>query len=345
MKGHGGWTHPIHIHLIDFIVLHRDGGNELYEDYDALDPAGGAGLFNTLGLADGLRPWEKDAPKDVVHLGESQDTYVLIRFGPHDGDFMMHCHNLVHEDNDMMVAFGIGRVSAAAGEDTSDQADTMFNTQPADVPPNSGKNWKSGAYEVDALGNSLSPATPEVQGSIDYQLRSALGDTAVIRDSDQRYWLCPKPDPFATNADVISLDAQGKCGYPKTEYACERACRGIYDVYYPDVDLIPQHMTLREDYMTTSNPIFENIWAIDWTYSRNQLHPIQSIEPLSGTATSAQPKAMEDFVRLATAEEIAGAYSLLTDDLNESPYCDCGSYTHDLTMRPNTLPQRHLRGN
>jgi hypothetical protein len=30
-------------------------------------------------------------------LGHSQDVWALTFWGPHDGDFMFHCHNLVHE--------------------------------------------------------------------------------------------------------------------------------------------------------------------------------------------------------------------------------------------------------
>jgi len=31
-----------------------------------------------------------------------------MRFGPQVGRYMMHCHNLVHEDHDMMVQFEVG---------------------------------------------------------------------------------------------------------------------------------------------------------------------------------------------------------------------------------------------
>ena len=33
--------------------------------------------------------------------------YVVARFGAHKGDYMFHCHNLIHEDNDMMRAFRV----------------------------------------------------------------------------------------------------------------------------------------------------------------------------------------------------------------------------------------------
>ena len=77
----GGWFHPVHIHLVDFKVLDRDGRPP--ED------------------------WEK-GPKDVVYVGESEKVRVIMRFENQVGRYMMHCHNLVHEDHDMMVQFSVG---------------------------------------------------------------------------------------------------------------------------------------------------------------------------------------------------------------------------------------------
>lgn len=77
----GGWFHPVHIHLIDFFMLQRDG-------YDK-----------------GLANYEYMAPKDVMFLGPSNTLWVVARFGAHKGDYMFHCHNLIHEDNDMLRAF------------------------------------------------------------------------------------------------------------------------------------------------------------------------------------------------------------------------------------------------
>jgi FtsP/CotA-like multicopper oxidase with cupredoxin domain len=77
----GGWFHPVHIHLVDFKVLDRDGKPP--EDYEK-------------------------GPKDVVYVGESEKVRVIMRFENQDGRYMMHCHNLVHEDHDMMVQFEVG---------------------------------------------------------------------------------------------------------------------------------------------------------------------------------------------------------------------------------------------
>jgi len=77
----GGWFHPIHVHLVDFKVLTRNS----------------AAPF----------AYEK-GPKDVVYVGEGETVRVVAKFGPHKGKYMMHCHNLVHEDHDMMVQFEVG---------------------------------------------------------------------------------------------------------------------------------------------------------------------------------------------------------------------------------------------
>jgi FtsP/CotA-like multicopper oxidase with cupredoxin domain len=79
----GGWFHPVHIHLIDFQILSRTGGKRT-----------------------GVQPFER-GPKDVVYTGEDETIKVIARFGPQAGRYMIHCHNLVHEDHDMMSQFWV----------------------------------------------------------------------------------------------------------------------------------------------------------------------------------------------------------------------------------------------
>src|SRR3954467_15845914 len=77
----GGWFHPVHIHLVDFKVLDRNGKPPF--DYEK-------------------------GPKDVVYGGESESVRVVMRFANQVGKYMMHCHDLVHEDHDMMAQFEVG---------------------------------------------------------------------------------------------------------------------------------------------------------------------------------------------------------------------------------------------
>lgn len=102
-KTGGGWFHPVHMHLVDFFLLRRDR-----EIIGGIQPVG-------------LRTNEIWMPKDVFYLGPSEVVYVLARFGPHKGDYMFHCHNLIHEDNDMMRAMQMIDVSSTTKNPTSAQ--------------------------------------------------------------------------------------------------------------------------------------------------------------------------------------------------------------------------------
>jgi FtsP/CotA-like multicopper oxidase with cupredoxin domain len=86
----GGWSHPVHVHLVDFKVLSRTGR--------------------------ALQSYEK-GPKDVVYVGEGETVRMVAKFGPHEGRYMIHCHNLVHEDHDMMAQFRVGPVKASDPND------------------------------------------------------------------------------------------------------------------------------------------------------------------------------------------------------------------------------------
>jgi FtsP/CotA-like multicopper oxidase with cupredoxin domain len=78
----GGWVHPVHIHLVDLQLLDRNGRPPLpYE-----------------------RGW-----KDVFLLGDNETLRVITKFGPNPGKYMIHCHNIVHEDRDMMTQFEVGK--------------------------------------------------------------------------------------------------------------------------------------------------------------------------------------------------------------------------------------------
>ena len=63
------------------------------------------------------RSYERGA-KDVVYVGEKEMVRVVMKFGPRTGKYMMHCHNLVHEDHDMMTQFEVG----SGGPDPVDAA-------------------------------------------------------------------------------------------------------------------------------------------------------------------------------------------------------------------------------
>jgi FtsP/CotA-like multicopper oxidase with cupredoxin domain len=84
----GGWTHPIHIHLINFNILDRNGTTPMI--------------------------WEANCWKEAVILNHNTTVRVIMRWpdvpaGPpgiaptfFTRRYVFHCHNLEHEDHSMM---------------------------------------------------------------------------------------------------------------------------------------------------------------------------------------------------------------------------------------------------
>jgi spore coat protein A, manganese oxidase len=77
---HADQDHPIHLHLVHFKVISRNGGPP--GPYDA--------------------GW-----KDTVLLRTGDDVRVVARFGGYKGKYVFHCHTLEHEDMMMMANFEV----------------------------------------------------------------------------------------------------------------------------------------------------------------------------------------------------------------------------------------------
>ncbi|POS74969.1 bilirubin oxidase [Diaporthe helianthi] len=96
-----GWSHPIHVHLVDFRVLARTHGNRA------------------------VMPYEAAGDKDVVWLGKEETAIVEAHYAPWDGVYMFHCHNLIDEDHDMMAAFNVTALANWCYNDTTQFLDPM----------------------------------------------------------------------------------------------------------------------------------------------------------------------------------------------------------------------------
>jgi len=75
-----GMDHPIHIHDVMFQIINING---------AAPPATHAG-------------W-----KDTVNVPAGGSARVIMKFTEYTGKYVLHCHNLEHEDNDMMARFDV----------------------------------------------------------------------------------------------------------------------------------------------------------------------------------------------------------------------------------------------
>jgi len=112
LHGGGGWSHPVHIHLVDFQVIAREGTT----------PRPGT---NTTRGRNYVTPYEAAALKDVVAVGTNEQLTILAKYAPWDGVYMFHCHNLIHEDHDMMAAFNVTSLPDFGYPETTKLVDPM----------------------------------------------------------------------------------------------------------------------------------------------------------------------------------------------------------------------------
>ncbi len=76
------FPHPVHMHEVQFRVVERIGGRAR------------------------IMPWERGL-KDVVLVNPGERVSVVATFDTYRGRFLMHCHNMVHEDMGMMMNYAI----------------------------------------------------------------------------------------------------------------------------------------------------------------------------------------------------------------------------------------------
>lgn len=79
----GSWLHPVHIHFEEFRILYRANGLKP----GLFDPAFGR--------------------EDTLSLGPGERAVIFMRFRDFHGKYVMHCHNVVHEDHAMMIRWDI----------------------------------------------------------------------------------------------------------------------------------------------------------------------------------------------------------------------------------------------
>lgn len=80
VNGSGGWAHPIHIHMEEGRIL---------------------------SVNDRQPPPHMRGRKDVYDLQPGYEMEIFIQFRDFNGKYVMHCHNVIHEDHAMMLRFDV----------------------------------------------------------------------------------------------------------------------------------------------------------------------------------------------------------------------------------------------
>ena len=95
-------AHPMHLHLVQFQVVERQGFNA------AALQKGTVALIGTP-----RKPHANEAGwKDTAIVVPGDVLTILARFEGYTGRYVFHCHMLEHEDNDMMRPFEVVPVEA-----------------------------------------------------------------------------------------------------------------------------------------------------------------------------------------------------------------------------------------
>lgn len=172
----GGWFHPLHVHLVDFQVLSRNG-----------QPP---------------RPEER-GPKDVVYVGEGETVRLIMRFDHEEGRYMIHCHNLSHEDHDMMTQYQVGhhdmdcdaiRTAPPKGGDPDDMADAL-----EDAAEQAEDAAKQAQEQAEELAESTPPATGTTADTAAGTSGSTTGSTGgTTTGSGTTTDTAPAPAPAGT---------------------------------------------------------------------------------------------------------------------------------------------------
>jgi FtsP/CotA-like multicopper oxidase with cupredoxin domain len=105
------WSHPIHSHFVEFLFLAINGlpySEQAIQDISAEDAEGrnldleeAPKAFTTVGTFMGGRR------RDVAILLPSDELKLIMRWPDFLGKYIMHCHNVVHEDHAMMIRWDI----------------------------------------------------------------------------------------------------------------------------------------------------------------------------------------------------------------------------------------------
>ena len=84
-NGGGGWVHPMHLHFEEHRVISRNG------------------------VPTGLDPKHPDdhSREDVIALEPGEKVVIYRNFRTFSGPYVAHCHNLAHEDHNMMFGFEV----------------------------------------------------------------------------------------------------------------------------------------------------------------------------------------------------------------------------------------------
>lgn len=157
----GPGVHPVHIHLVNFQIISRTGGRG------------------------SLAPYETAGLKDIVLLQPGETARVLAVYGPWNGMYMFHCHNLIHEDSTMLDAFNVTKLEALGYKFNSTQVFGIPDDAKFAAKPYNAQDFTSAAEESTVVSlanlNAYAPYKDLVAAESQYYQTAGAAATPVPR--------------------------------------------------------------------------------------------------------------------------------------------------------------------
>jgi FtsP/CotA-like multicopper oxidase with cupredoxin domain len=146
-NGGNSWAHPIHSHFTEFLILEVNGvpfdrgwvqdwheGEEVHVPY-----------FDGGPKPKPIKRFMGGQRRDVATLLPGDEVKVVMRWTDFLGKYVMHCHNVVHEDHSMMVRWDI--VEPGQGFVGSRPASAVYGTEAA--PPHLESRPAASSFQED----------------------------------------------------------------------------------------------------------------------------------------------------------------------------------------------------
>jgi len=126
------WSHPIHSHFTEFLLMEVNGkkvkGTDIQttqaddtrrREFLTMQPTDkGAAIHDFTCQGQPVRVFMGGNRRDVTTLLPNDEILIFMRWKDFHGRYVMHCHNVVHEDHAMMIRWDVvpkGKTANAGG--------------------------------------------------------------------------------------------------------------------------------------------------------------------------------------------------------------------------------------
>ena len=127
--------HPMHVHGVLFQVYSRNGSTNL--------------LPNDKG-------W-----KDTVLVNPNETVQTLVKFNDYSGIYLLHCHNLEHEDDGMMLNIQIDSATKVEDENSSPDTFELYQNYPNPFNPSTNIS-----YKLNKAGQNVQISIYDINGKL-----------------------------------------------------------------------------------------------------------------------------------------------------------------------------------